>query len=122
MICFQLQDDDNIVSTENVDWKEKRYDGSDNLAVLEEKQLAEKFNNSESATAVPSKEVTILFWFRMQLNLVGSFVKFYEYDDIPCSVVFSLSSISFGMGVIIFRVLIIHQLHFLFNPFRCLSM
>lgn len=61
MICFQLQDDDNIVSTENVDWKEKRYDGSDNLAVLEEKQLAEKFNNSESATAVPSKEVTILF-------------------------------------------------------------
>lgn len=60
MIRFQLQDDDNIISTENVDWNEKKNGGSGKLAVQEEKQLVERFNNSESAKAAPSKEVTIL--------------------------------------------------------------
>nr|XP_048322480.1 serine/threonine-protein kinase sid1-like isoform X2 [Ziziphus jujuba var. spinosa] len=51
-----LQDDDNIISTENVDWNEKKNGGSGKLAVQEEKQLVERFNNSESAKAAPSKE------------------------------------------------------------------
>ncbi|KAF3431273.1 hypothetical protein FNV43_RR26003 [Rhamnella rubrinervis] len=50
-----LQDDDDSLNTENQDWISKKNCGSDNLAVKEEKQFAERLNDSKSPKSEQSK-------------------------------------------------------------------